>query len=125
MEVIRLSGYTEDEKMNIAVKYLLPKQLKATGLKEGERVVGVRFDSLVQNRNRDLADNRASGRIDKPSSRRARRQFLQRTEESAISLKMVLLVQHGVDDHVALFQLGTIGFGLGDIAVNQPDLLHP
>src|SRR5438876_2174268 len=36
MEVIRLSGYTEDEKMNIAVKYLLPKQIKATGLKEGE-----------------------------------------------------------------------------------------
>src|SRR5512132_4487908 len=39
MEVIRLSGYTEDEKMNIAVKYLLPKQIKATGLKEGEVVV--------------------------------------------------------------------------------------
>src|SRR6267378_4323710 len=36
MEVIRLSGYTEDEKMNIAVRYLLPKQLKATGLKDGE-----------------------------------------------------------------------------------------
>ena len=36
MEVIRLSGYTEDEKMNIGVRYLLPKQLKATGLKEGE-----------------------------------------------------------------------------------------
>src|ERR687895_103700 len=36
MEVIRLSGYTEDEKMNIATRYLLPKQLKATGLKEGE-----------------------------------------------------------------------------------------
>jgi ATP-dependent Lon protease len=36
MEVIRLSGYTEDEKMNIAVRYLLPKQLKATGLKENE-----------------------------------------------------------------------------------------
>src|SRR3989475_5933397 len=36
MEVIRLSGYTEDEKMNIALRYLLPKQLKATGLKEGE-----------------------------------------------------------------------------------------
>src|SRR5213075_1409855 len=34
MEVIRLSGYTEDEKMNIAVRYLLPKQIKATGLKE-------------------------------------------------------------------------------------------
>src|SRR5581483_2563216 len=36
MEVIRLSGYTEDEKVNIAVRYLLPKQLKATGLKENE-----------------------------------------------------------------------------------------
>jgi ATP-dependent Lon protease len=36
MEVIRLSGYTEDEKMNIAVRYLLPKQVKATGLNEGE-----------------------------------------------------------------------------------------
>src|SRR5436853_2322954 len=36
MEVIRLSGYTEDEKMNIATRYLLPKQVKATGLKDGE-----------------------------------------------------------------------------------------
>jgi ATP-dependent Lon protease len=36
MEVIRLSGYTEDEKMNIAIRYLLPKQMKNTGLKEGE-----------------------------------------------------------------------------------------
>jgi ATP-dependent Lon protease len=36
MEVIRLSGYTEDEKMNIAIRYLLPKQVKATGLKDGE-----------------------------------------------------------------------------------------
>jgi ATP-dependent Lon protease len=36
MEVIRLSGYTEDEKMNIGIRYLLPKQLKATGLQDGE-----------------------------------------------------------------------------------------
>ncbi|OSZ75144.1 endopeptidase La [Hydrogenophaga sp. IBVHS1] len=36
MEVIRLSGYTEDEKVNIAMRYLLPKQLKNNGLKEGE-----------------------------------------------------------------------------------------
>ena len=36
MEVIRLSGYTEDEKTNIALRYLLPKQLKNNGLKEGE-----------------------------------------------------------------------------------------
>ncbi|MFC4159595.1 endopeptidase La [Chitinimonas lacunae] len=36
MEVIRLSGYTEDEKINIAEKYLVPKQMKANGLKENE-----------------------------------------------------------------------------------------
>jgi ATP-dependent Lon protease len=36
MEVIRLSGYTEDEKTNIAIKYLLPKQLKNNGVKEAE-----------------------------------------------------------------------------------------
>ncbi len=36
MEVIRLPGYTEDEKANIARRYLLPKQVKANGLKEEE-----------------------------------------------------------------------------------------
>src|SRR5215203_3912760 len=36
MEVIRLSGYTEDEKTSIAQRYLLPKQIKANGLKENE-----------------------------------------------------------------------------------------
>ncbi|MBU0593904.1 MAG: endopeptidase La [Gammaproteobacteria bacterium] len=36
MEVIRLSGYTEDEKINIAMRYLLPKQLKTHGLKDTE-----------------------------------------------------------------------------------------
>ena len=36
MEVIRIPGYTEDEKLNIALKYLLPKQRKANGLKKDE-----------------------------------------------------------------------------------------
>ena len=36
MEVIRIPGYTEDEKANIAIKYLVPKQLKENGLKEKE-----------------------------------------------------------------------------------------
>lgn len=39
MEVIRISGYTEDEKMEIAKKYLLPKQIKENGLKSGEWTV--------------------------------------------------------------------------------------
>jgi ATP-dependent Lon protease len=39
MEVIRLSGYTEEEKLNIAMRYLLPKQIKNNGLKENELAV--------------------------------------------------------------------------------------
>ena len=39
MEVIRLSGYTEDEKVNIAIRYLLPKQMKNNGLKKTEVTV--------------------------------------------------------------------------------------
>ena len=41
MEVIRLPGYTEDEKINIAVKYLVPKQVKANGLKKEELEIDV------------------------------------------------------------------------------------
>ena len=39
MEIIRLSGYTEDEKINIAMQYLVPKQMKRNGVKEGELIV--------------------------------------------------------------------------------------
>ena len=45
MEVIRLSGYTEDEKVQIAVKYLVPKQLKNHGLKLSELSIG---ESAIQ-----------------------------------------------------------------------------
>ncbi|MDC0394098.1 endopeptidase La [Candidatus Pelagibacter sp.] len=40
MEVIRLAGYTEDEKISIANKYLLPKQIKDNGVKENEMKLG-------------------------------------------------------------------------------------
>jgi ATP-dependent Lon protease len=43
MEVIRLPGYTEDEKVNIALQYLVPKQIKNNGLKKDEVV----FDESV------------------------------------------------------------------------------
>jgi len=45
MEVIRLAGYTEDEKINIANKYLLPKQIKDNGVKEKEMNLG---DDIIQ-----------------------------------------------------------------------------
>jgi ATP-dependent Lon protease len=39
MEVIRLAGYTEDEKLNIAKRYLVPKQMKQNGLREDELTI--------------------------------------------------------------------------------------
>ncbi|MEM6301144.1 MAG: endopeptidase La [Pseudomonadota bacterium] len=45
MEVIRLPGYTEDEKLNIAQRYLIPKQVKLNGLKKDE--LSIREDALI------------------------------------------------------------------------------
>ncbi|MFA7096415.1 MAG: endopeptidase La [Gammaproteobacteria bacterium] len=39
MEVIRIPGYTEDEKVNIATRYLIPKQIKSNGLKKEELAI--------------------------------------------------------------------------------------
>ncbi|TDK33428.1 endopeptidase La [Luteimonas terrae] len=65
MEVIRIPGYTEDEKLNIATRYLLPKQLNANGLKAAELTVSedairdiVRYytrESGVRNLEREIA----------------------------------------------------------------------
>ncbi len=65
MEVIRIPGYTEEEKLNIAMRYLVPKQLKANGLRDGELKIAesavvdiVRYytrESGVRNLERELA----------------------------------------------------------------------
>jgi ATP-dependent Lon protease len=65
LEVIRIPGYTEDEKLNIAMRYLLPKQLEQHGLKEKEVNIGkavltdiIRYytrESGVRNLEREIA----------------------------------------------------------------------
>ena len=54
MEVIRISGYTEDEKIEIAKKYLIPKQIKDSGLKDGEwSIDDDSIKSIVRNYTRE------------------------------------------------------------------------
>jgi ATP-dependent Lon protease len=54
MEVIRLPGYTEDEKINIANKFLLPKQIKETGINEGEfQVTDGTIKEIIRNYTRE------------------------------------------------------------------------
>ena len=47
MEVIRLSGYTEDEKVNISQKYLIPNQSKNNGLKEDEWAIDEKINRKI------------------------------------------------------------------------------
>ena len=66
MEIIRLSGYTEDEKLNIAIRYLVPRQIKDNGLKDSEITIGkgvlldiVRYYTLeagVRNLEREISN---------------------------------------------------------------------
>lgn len=66
MEIIRLAGYTEDEKVGIAVRHLIPKQMKAHGLKKNEWAISdgalrdlIRYytrEAGVRNLERELAN---------------------------------------------------------------------
>ena len=54
MEVIRISGYTEEEKLNIAIKHILPKQLKEHGLKEKNLKISKNaMKSIIRNYTRE------------------------------------------------------------------------
>jgi ATP-dependent Lon protease len=87
MEVIHLSGYTEDEKLNISKTYLLEKQLKNNGLKESELSISdgairdiIRFytrEAGVRNLERELAK----------ISRKVIREILLSTKKISISSK--------------------------------------
>ena len=83
MEVIRIAGYTEDEKINIALRYLIPKQIKNNGLKEEEIHISesavrdiIRYytrEAGVRNLERDIAKicrKVVKGLVLKPSAKR-------------------------------------------------------
>ncbi|MFO1469114.1 MAG: S16 family serine protease, partial [Steroidobacteraceae bacterium] len=86
MEVIRLPGYTEDEKTNIARRYLIPKQVKQNGLKPGELTVE---DSAVQDMIRFYTREAGVRNLEREISkisRKAVKQLLLAPEEKAITV---------------------------------------
>jgi ATP-dependent Lon protease len=86
MEIIRIAGYTEDEKVEIAKRHLIPKQIKEHGLKEGEWSISdealrdlIRYytrEAGVRNLEREIANWRA---------RRSRRSSTEEEEASSKS----------------------------------------
>ncbi|SVC39771.1 uncharacterized protein METZ01_LOCUS292625, partial [marine metagenome] len=68
MEVIRIPGYTEDEKINIADKFLLPKQIKENGIKEGElEIANGTIKAIIRNYTREAGVRNLEREISKIS----------------------------------------------------------
>ncbi|HXS28391.1 MAG TPA: endopeptidase La [Steroidobacteraceae bacterium] len=86
MEVIRLPGYTEDEKMNIGRRYLVPKQMKANGLKTDElKIADAALLDIVRYYTREAGVRNFEREIAK-ISRKAVKQLLHEKTEKAVSV---------------------------------------
>ncbi|MGQ0659579.1 endopeptidase La [Sphingosinicella sp.] len=84
MEIIRLEGYTEDEKVAIALKHLVPKQIEAHGLKDGEFELGEEgLRALIRYYTREAGVRTLEREIAKVA-RKALRQILEGKAEKAI-----------------------------------------
>jgi ATP-dependent Lon protease len=97
MEVIRLSGYTEDEKLNIATQYLLPKQMKNNGLKEGElTVTEPAIRDIIRYYTREAGVRSLEREISK-IGRKAVKQLLTEKQESDSKVKRIAVTPRNLD----------------------------
>jgi ATP-dependent Lon protease len=97
MEVIRLSGYTEDEKLNIAVKYLLPKQMTNNGLAQGELAVNEpAIRDIVRYYTREAGVRSLEREISK-ICRKAVKQLMTAKKESGEKPKRILVTPRNLD----------------------------
>ena len=86
MEVIRLPGYTEDEKMNIGRRYLVPKQMKANGLKTNElKVSDASLTDMVRYYTREAGVRNLEREISK-ICRKAVKQMLLKPSQKGVSV---------------------------------------
>jgi len=94
MEVIRIPGYTEDEKSNIARRYLLPKQVKQNGLKPDELVVAdVAIQDMIRYYTREAGVRNLEREISK-IGRKAVKQLLLKPAEKTVTINSKNLDQY-------------------------------
>jgi ATP-dependent Lon protease len=85
MEVIRLPGYTEDEKQNIARKYLVPKQTKANGLNESElEITDAALLDIVRYYTREAGVRGLEREISKLARKVVKFHAIEKTQESVV-----------------------------------------
>ncbi len=99
MEVIRIPGYTEDEKWNIAKNYLVPKQFKVNGIKKGELTISESaIRGIIRHYTREAGVRNLEREISKICRKAVKEHLLDKTKKksavSAKNLKKYLGVQH-------------------------------
>jgi ATP-dependent Lon protease len=108
MEVIRISGYTENEKLNIASRYLLPKQIKENGIKNSEiKVADSALTSIIRNYTRESGVRNLEREISKLLRKALKSIILKKKRRSSISSR-------NIEDY-----LGVKKFKFGEIE-NKP-----
>ena len=97
MEVIRIPGYTEDEKSNIARRYLLPKQVKQNGLKPDELVVAdLAIQDMIRYYTREAGVRNLERELSKISRKAVKQLLLNPTE------KTVTVDTENLDDYLGV-----------------------
>jgi ATP-dependent Lon protease len=87
MEVIRLPGYTEDEKMNIGRRYLVPKQMKSNGLKESElKMSDAALLDIVRYYTREAGVRNLEREIAKICRKAVKQMLLHKKDETSVSI---------------------------------------
>ena len=87
MEVIRLPGYTEDEKMNIGRRYLVPKQMKSNGLKESElKMSDAVLLDIVRYYTREAGVRNLEREIAKICRKAVKQMLLHKKDETSVSV---------------------------------------
>ena len=87
MEVIRLPGYTEDEKMNIGRRYLVPKQMKSNGLKEQElKIADAALLDIIRYYTREAGVRNLEREIAKICRKAVKQMLLHKKDETSVSV---------------------------------------
>ena len=103
MEIIRLAGYTEDEKVNIAMRYLLPKQLKAHGLKEHEvNISEAAVRDVVRYYTREAGVRKLEQEIAKIARKVVKELLTAKAKEGEKALKKVSVIPKNLDKYLGI-----------------------
>ncbi|HOY69253.1 MAG TPA: endopeptidase La [Methylotenera sp.] len=103
MEIIHLSGYTEDEKVNIAMRYLLPKQLKTHGLKTAEvEVSEAAIRDVVRYYTREAGVRRLEQEVSKICRKVVKELLTNKAKEGVKAAKKINITPKNLDKYLGV-----------------------